>query len=69
MEHYKVENDVLNDTTMINALRECRLLNFFRCHNLRSQLQFLQMLIKYCDLDYDALMLENKILKLEVEDI
>ena len=68
-EHEGADNEALDHPDMVDALRQCGLLNYFRISSMRSETSLLQLLIRYWDPDHLLFMVDDEPLLMEVEDI
>lgn len=68
-EHERADNEALDHPDMVDALRWCGLLKFFRISSMRSETSLLQLMIGYWDLDRSLFMVDDEPLPMEVEDI
>jgi hypothetical protein len=68
-EHKEVDQRVVDDPKAIKALWECGLLKFFRCANMCAQPQLLELLTSYWEPNREAFVIDDVVLKIEVEDI
>ena len=50
-EHEEIENLIIESADSLDALRNCRLLKFWMCPSIRTQLELLQLLVGYWDAD------------------
>jgi hypothetical protein len=50
-EHEDDEFEALNYPRTVNALRQCRLLKFFKIQGMRAQLRLLEYLVRMWDVD------------------
>jgi hypothetical protein len=68
-EHELNDNATIDDPTTLDALRDCGLLKFFLCQNMRAQPLMLQKLVDMWDVDCQHFVVRDQVLNLEVEDI
>ena len=68
-EHSAIDNEVMQDQVSLNILRNCRLLNFFKIPNMKSNVWLLEMLVNYWELEEDYFIIDQMPIRIEVEDI
>lgn len=68
-EHAAVDNEVMNNPEALYALWACGLLKFFKLPNMKANTHLLEMLIDYWDTEEEAFMIDQMLLRVEVEDI
>ena len=68
-EHSAVDQEVMEDRTAQNVLRNCGLFKFFKMPNMKSNVRLLEMLVNYWEPDQDCFIIDQMPLRIEVEDI
>jgi hypothetical protein len=54
---------------MVNSLRQCGLLKFFKVQGMRAQLRLLEYLVHMWDVDQQVFCVGTHILEIDIEDI
>jgi hypothetical protein len=67
--HEVNDNAAMDDPPTLDALRNCGLLKFFLCQNMRAQPAMLQKLVDMWDADQQHFVVRDQVLTLEMEDI
>jgi hypothetical protein len=68
-EHELNDNSTMDEPPTLDAFRNCGLLKFFMCQNMRAQPAMLQTLVNMWNLDKQHFIVQDHILTLEMEDI
>lgn len=68
-EHGEDDDVIMSDPGVINTLRQCGMLKFFRVPNMKAQKQLLHKLIEYWDPIDESFTLDKDPLHLKVDDI
>ena len=59
----------LNDLGTVRALRDCRLLNYFKLLGMRQKIELLEFLVRAWDLVIEAFHIKNQVVCITVEDV
>jgi hypothetical protein len=68
-EHEDEDYFVGNDPGMVNSLRQCGLLKFFKIQGMRAQLRLLEYLVHMWDVNQQVFHVGAHILMIDIEDI
>ena len=68
-EHSAIDQEVMRDRSSLNILQNCGLLKFYKMPNMKSNVWLLEMLVNYWEPKEDCFMIDQMLVRIEVEDI
>ena len=68
-EHSAIDNEVMQDQQLLDILRNCGLLKFFKMPNMKSNIRLLEKLVNYWEPEEYFFVIDQMPIHIEVEDI
>ena len=65
-EHSAIDNELMEDKTSLDVLRNCGLLKFFKMPNMKINVRLLQMLVDHWELEEDYFIIDQMPIHIEM---